>query len=103
MTKKSDYYCGPQHWPRWFRKPLSKYYNRACREHDNDYGSGELSRSVAELKFRKEIIRKRKAIKKAWKVGKLTFIDLVFHGIILSRVIPITTKLFGRNFFKKKR
>jgi len=95
---KTVYYCGPQSWPQWVRKPLSKYYNRACRTHDDHYEKGTLHEE-AESEFKQDIERRRRVLRKAWKRGKVKYRTYVLHGRLFGRFMPRLTNRFGK-FFK---
>ena len=98
MKTVGDYRCGPQSWPAWIRKPLSRFYNRACHIHDNDYGNPEVTFSQAEKTFTGEIARRRRALRKAWRKGKVGLFVYILHGLIFGYLIPLSTRRFGKFF-----
>ena len=99
MEKEPHYYCGPQSWPQWLRKPLSRFYNRACRDHDNDYSDPECDFEEAEVKFDNSVTRKRKALHKAWHKKKINTWVYIKQAVLIGYSMPVLTKKFGR-FFK---
>lgn len=99
MKTVGDYRCGPQSWPQWIRKIFSRFYNRACHIHDDDYGNPEVTHAEAESKFKKHVKRKRRGLRKAWKRGKIGFFIYVVHGLVFGYIMPFSTRRFGK-FFK---
>jgi len=93
------YHCGPQSWPRWIRKPISKYYNRACRNHDENYNNN-VDFKKSESQFKSEVSRRRGVLKKAWKFGKVSFLTYLVHGRLLGLFMPRLTRRFGKHFRK---
>lgn len=83
----AEYYCGPQRWPKWVRKPLSRFYNRACKAHDETFD---------EDRFKKEVSRRRRVLRKAWKRGKVKLTDYVLHGLLFGYLLYRMTAAFGR-------
>ncbi len=50
MKDGDKYYCGPDTLPQWLKKPASKYFNEACKQHDIDYANGS-DRLLADKMF----------------------------------------------------
>ena len=98
----NEYYCGPQSWPAWIRKPLSKYYNRACRNHDKNYA--DLTEfKEAEKQFKSEVKRRRRVLRKALKFEKVSLTTYLIHGTIFGRLMPRLTRRFGKHFYPEKK
>lgn len=96
----NKYYCGPQQWPTWIRKPLSRFYNRACYNHDTNYDSPAIELADAEAQFKAEVQRRRAILKKAYKRGKVSYVEYVIHGRLFGLLMPRLTKRYGRLFRK---
>lgn len=52
------YYCGPDYFPTWARKALSKKFNLVCLIHDEMYEQGKLSRAAIDLIFLDDMLKK---------------------------------------------
>ena len=94
----AKYYCGPQGWPAWIRKPLSRYYNRACHNHDANYDDPAIEFDKAEAQFKEEVTRRRGVLKKAYKRGKISYLTYIVHGRLFGLIMPRLTKRYGRIF-----
>ena len=98
QKNKDVYYCGPQRWPRWIRKILSRYYNRPCRNHDENYDNPDCDFEESEAQFKDEVSRRRKVLRKAWKLKKVPLLDYIIHALIFGYVFYRFTRLIGRRY-----
>ena len=99
-SRKDNYYCGPQSWPQFIRKVLSKYYNRPCRNHDENYSDTSISFDHSEEQFKEEVSRRRGVLRKAWKRKKVPLKDYLIHGLGFGYLMCQFTRAFGRKFKK---
>ena len=95
-NKETIYYCGPQSWPVWIRRILSKYYNRPCRNHDYNYSHALCSFEESELEFKEDVSRRRKVLRKAWKRSKVKLGDYLLHGLVFGYILYRFTRVFGK-------
>lgn len=91
-------HCGPQRWPKWVREPLSRFYNRACKNHDENYDDADCAFFEAERIFKDEVTRRRRVLRKAWKRKKITLKDYILHGLVIGYLMYRFTQLFGRAY-----
>lgn len=103
VYEDEDCCCGPQAWPKWIRRPLSRFYNRACKNHDANYSTDEVSLSDAEQQFRTEIARRQSVMWKAFKRKKISLREVLLHGVLFGYMMPVLTGLGGWAFKSNKK
>jgi hypothetical protein len=53
-----EFYCGPDYFPKWLRKKLSKKFNTACAIHDEMYEQKVITRQAIDLIFLDDMLKK---------------------------------------------
>ena len=88
MSRKC-YFCGPDWFKRWMRKPISGAFNGACRVHDMDYSArSPYNRVEADVRFYLNMWKRTN--------GKISLKALALFLFVMVR-------LFGDPNFRKAR